>query len=297
MADQPDNELSLPKTDAGTLFRLEMWATNVFLGYWWVLVVAIVAILAGVAIYGFWDSQQTATQRGLASRTEAALRKVDAQLIDHAAVREQYDTRGARVLWSPSFDNQEPRIPPIVTVPLEVMLAEFGLEGVDPEPVLIEVADELMVVARDGGASAGGAHAALIAAELYRLANQAEPRAAALEKARKARGRPQRFSAELALAKLAFSSGDLAGGESILRPWITESNGFFGQHAALELARAYRRADRSGDAITTLQELQQLWPTSVFADDIEDELEALGHGSESAPEPELVPDQPVEYLE
>ena len=76
----------------------------------------------------------------------------------------------------------------------------------------------------------------------------------------------------------------------MLRPWISESKGFFGQKAALELARAYRRADRSGDAITTLQEIQQIWPASVFGDDIDDELDALGHGSAGEPGLDLAPD-------
>ena len=50
MADQPQDQLSLPKSDAGLLFRLEMWATNAILGYWWVLVVARVAVLAVVIV-------------------------------------------------------------------------------------------------------------------------------------------------------------------------------------------------------------------------------------------------------
>ena len=44
MADS-SNELTVPKPDAGMAFRMEMWATNALLGYWWVLVGIIVAVL------------------------------------------------------------------------------------------------------------------------------------------------------------------------------------------------------------------------------------------------------------
>ena len=43
MADS-SNELTVPKPDAGMAFRMEMWATNALLGYWWVLVGIIVAL-------------------------------------------------------------------------------------------------------------------------------------------------------------------------------------------------------------------------------------------------------------
>ncbi|TVQ93169.1 MAG: hypothetical protein EA397_05185 [Deltaproteobacteria bacterium] len=299
MAELPDDDLTLPKTDAGLLFRLEMWATNVLLGYWWVGVAAVVIILAAVGIYGIYDNQTTQTQRELATRTESAIRKIDRALIDRRAVREYYEQTGTRLLWAPGYDDMEIRYPITMQVPLEIMMIEFGLEDVDPEPILIEVADELMVIARDGGASAGGAQAALHAAELYRLAEQHEPRRAALDKARQARQSVHRFSAELALAQLELSAGNLDAAEAILRPWIKPQHGFFGQHAALQLARAYRRADRKGDAIATLQELQQIWPASVFADDIDDEYQAMGEvnaaaavdgDEEPALELELAPD-------
>ena len=276
MADQPQDQLSLPKSDAGLLFRLEMWATNAILGYWWVLVVAIVAVLAVVGVYGFWDGYVTSQQKELAARVETVTRKVDAALLDREKLTTFREQRGLRIVWSPSFEDQEVAWPPVVRIPLEAALREFGREGVEREPVLVEAADELVGIAKSGGTTAQAAQAALLAAELYRIAGNAESRVAALEVARTATEPTLRFSAEAALAQAALSRGDLPAAEALLRPWITEKNGWFGQKAAMDLAAAYRAADRDGDAIATLQELKQIWPTTSFVDEVEDQLEQLG---------------------
>lgn len=281
MAEQPQDQLSLPKTDAGLLFRVEMFTTNLLLGYWWVLVVAVVIVLAGVAIYGFYDSQQTATQRALAAKVERITRKIDAKLIDRSQVQAFREERGQRIEWSPSFEDQEIRYPPVLRVPLEAMLADFAIEDVEQEPILTEIADELLAVAQTSPSTAGGAHAALLGAELYRLADKPDGRVTALELAERAGDPTFRFSAQGALAQIAASEGDVERAESILRPWITQENGYFGQKAALDLARIYRYSDRQGDAIATLQELKQIWPATAFIDPVDDELEAMG----AAPEP------------
>lgn len=278
MADQPQDQLSLPKTDAGILFRLEMWATNAILGYWWIGVIAIVSVLAGVAIYAFVDGQQTASQRKFATQIEQVTRRVDRALIDRSKIAKFTEERRYRVAWTPSFEAQEIAWPPVLRLPLDTMLRDFGNDEADHQAVLTEAGDELLAIAAAAGGTAGGAQAALLAAELYRIAEQPEARRKALDKARTARAPTLRFSAESALAQLELSQGNLDAAEAILRPWIDERHGWFGQKAAFDLARAYSANDRKGDAVATLQDLQTRWPTTVFVDDIEDELEALGEG-------------------
>jgi hypothetical protein len=279
VADQPQDQLTLPKTDAGLLFRLEMWATNVLLGYWWVVAVALVVVLAGVAIYGFWDSQNTATQRAIASRTETVARRVDLALIDRQKLKAFSDQRFARIEWSPSFEEQEIGWPPVLRAPLGTVLDNFGRDDVAREPVLVEAGDELLGIARAGGSTAEAAHAALLAAEFYRIAGAADSRVKALEQARGARPATLRFSAESALAQIALADGDLARAESLLRPWIDAKHGWHGQKAALDLAEAYRDADRKADAVLVLKQIKQLWPVTVYVDEVDAFLEDLGEGA------------------
>jgi predicted negative regulator of RcsB-dependent stress response len=291
VAEHSDDQLTLPKTDAGWLFRMEMFATNAILGYWWVLVIGVVLTLASVAVYGFWDSQRVATQRNVAAEVEQVRHRLEGAVLDRQKFEAFRTERGVRMVWSPGFEDQEYAIPPVVRIPLEDALREFGREGVDAAPVLVEHGDALLKIAQAHRGSTQGAHAALFAAELYRIADQQDSRRKALELAAAHRSGAIKFSAESALAHAALTEGDLATAETLLRPWIAQNKGVFGQRAALELARAYRSHDRAGDAIATLQEIKQLWPATAYIDEVDDELEVLQEltGQPSSPPPDVQP--------
>jgi hypothetical protein len=285
VAEKSDQPLTVNTPDAGAAFRVEMFMQNVVLGYWWVVAIAIGIVLASVAVYGFWDSSRTSAQRSVSAETAAVVDRIEAQLIDSERLDEFAKTRGLRFVVVPSWDDMHPDRPIRYDVALETALAEFGKEGVERESILTEGADELLAIhARSSGPAA--AHAALLAAELYRLAGNEESRVRALEAARDADNVPVRFGADVNLAQRAASAGDLATADAQLRPWIVKDRGFFGQQAALELGGMYEAADRAGDAQAIYAELRQIWPASPLLDQVDERLEAMGvaaPGEGSAP--------------
>lgn len=75
MANPPNEQIPMVKPDAGAAFRAEMWATNMLMGYWWVLAGAVGAILAGTLIYGYWQSSETEAAREMFGESQAVERQ------------------------------------------------------------------------------------------------------------------------------------------------------------------------------------------------------------------------------
>lgn len=296
MADQGSNDLTIPKSDAGLAFRLEMWASNTILGYWWVLALAIAAILAGVAIYAIWDGTNTSSQRRTSLESAVALSDLSEAVLDEDKLRERefVQTENGpfrQFQFVPTLgyaDMDASGYPPKVYIPLASATETFGKDDGNRESALIDGADRMMK-AYNGGSGLAADHAALQAAQLYSLAGNDEGRDKALAAARQSGDSNVRFAAEAQLAAMAVAAEDVAGAEALLRPWISEENGFSGQRAAMALGEIYEGADRAGDAEAVYRELLATWPLSSLGDAARDRLESMGLEVEPAPSPDDTP--------
>lgn len=278
MADQPNKDLTVPTADAGAAFRLEMWASNAILGYWWVLALAVGAILAGVAVYGIWDSTYTGGQETTHAEAFAVLERLESKVVDRDKLDQYSQSQGYQVTVSPAFEGMEPAFPPRVTLPLQKVVTHFAREGVEVEPAMVEAGDEMMAVAGRGSGVAAD-HAALLAADLYRQGGSEDGRTKALAQVRASTVAPVRYAGDAAAALDAAEAGEIDNAAAILRPWIAEENGFLGQQAAVELGGLFESADRDGDAVAVYQELKATWPASPLLDTVDDRLEALGEAT------------------
>ena len=104
MAEKSDQPLSVNTPDAGAAFRFEMFLQNVVLGYWWVVAIAIGAMLAAVAVWGFVDSSHNSAQRTTSAETAAVFSRVERQLLDHEKIDEYTKQSGLTVRVVPSWD-------------------------------------------------------------------------------------------------------------------------------------------------------------------------------------------------
>lgn len=291
MAEQPPNELTVPKVDAGAAFRLEMWAANLFLGYWWVAVVAAVALLVGAAIYGFWLSSYSSAQRSASAEIAAVVEGVEKDLVDieriQALIHERIDpSAGAQVMVMDR--GRRPTVPPVQLVPLEAALEEFKKPDADAKARLATAGDELMAIAaRSSGAAA--ANAAALAGEFYRLAESPESQKKAWDAARASGIAVFAYSADAAQAAALAEAGDIAAADALLRPWIAEEKGYQGQRAAYELGILHAAAGDIGNAEATWNELRTTWPASPLLDDVDERLEKLGKSK-----PPAAPTAPTE---
>lgn len=275
MAEKSDQPLTVNTPDAGAAFRFEMFLQNVVLGYWWVAATAIVIMLAAVAVYGFWDSSHASAQRTTSAETEDIVERVELALIDREGLERGIDTRTFQVVVVPGWNDFHAGRSLRIDIPLEAALEQSPKADADPEAVLTEAGDELMAVSGRGSGVAA-AHAALLAAEMYRLAGVEDGQTKALEAAKAFDMPPVAFGADAALAQRAAAGGDLPGADALLRPWIREGRGFFGQQAAFDLGTLYEAADREGDAQAIYEELRQIWPASPLLDQVDARLDAMG---------------------
>lgn len=280
MADSPD-DLSVPQPDAGVAFRLEMWATNALLGYWWVLVAAVVAVLAGVLIYGFWDNSVTEAERAASRKVDDVMMALRTELIDPDAVLKYEQVQGSdgqpfrwgHVILTLSYTDEQ--APSRSYIPLEAALDRFKRDGVEAAPVLVEAGDRLMAIhAGEGGIS--GYQAALYAAELYRLGDNPDAEQKALESAANAPVPEIAYPAASRLAVRTADAGDIAAAEATLRPWTDEEKGWWAQQATYDLGRIYQAAGRASDAEATYRDLLNTWQATPLRDAIDARVEEMG---------------------
>jgi len=86
------SDLSLPKQEAGLLFRAEMATTSFFLGYWKHLATVIVLGLLGILIYGQYDANWRRHQRAMTAQTSEEWAKLPAQAIPGQLTDDQKTT-------------------------------------------------------------------------------------------------------------------------------------------------------------------------------------------------------------
>lgn len=230
MADEQEDDLELVKSDAGTSFRLEMALSNFILGYWMYIVATVVVFLIGVFAYGQMKNMTQKAQR----HASAEIAKIEATL--------------------PA---------PLIALPDRLQSDPTFVSDAD----LGDAARKLEAV----GAEAGGAASAeawLKAAELYRLADDAAARRAALEHAADAGTGALHYAAVAGLANLDLEEGQGDRAVSRLKELTTDDEEYLAQQASLDLGLALEHLDRDSEAAQVYQTFLDRWPESPDAAEV-----------------------------
>ncbi|MEN0064482.1 MAG: tetratricopeptide repeat protein [Myxococcota bacterium] len=237
MSEKTDEEddLEFQQADAGLLFRTEMWVTNAFLGYWPYLLGGVVVILLCFLLYGQYSAWVVSDQRASSQ-----------------AIYEQIDDL-------PSLERIGPG-------------RAFGQalpEGTD----LAERASKLEEVAEESRATAR-VEALLKAAELYRLADDAEAQRKVLEKAEGDANGVLAYGVQTSLANLELEAGDGDAAITRLRKLADRSDAL-GQQATLDLGRALETLDRDEEARKVYENFEEQWPDSSRLDEVRERKKAV----------------------
>ena len=222
MADDADDGLELRPADAGALFRAEMATTNFLMGYWKGLLAVLIVGLVGVLIYGKYVDYRVIQQKSFAAKVAMVEAKLGV---------------------------------PVIT------LADAMAAGEVEEADVTRLAQELLVVSRDGNGPAR-VEAALKAAEMFRVAAQTEERRAALEEAVAEAEGVLAYSAQGALANLALEEGDGDGAVARWRGLVASESGFLAEQAMLELGLTLEALERVDEARQVYADFMVKYPNS-----------------------------------
>ncbi len=233
MADA-DDDLTLRPSDAGLLFRLEMWLTHTVLGYWRHLAFAAAFLMLSVAVFGQYRSWVRRDQRGT-----------------HAALASAVEPLGM----------------PILALADGVARQAADLPDVAARKATADAVHAVAVEARDPARRAG----LLQAAELYRLAGDTEGRRKSLEAASGGDG-VMGFAVEAALATLELEEGKADTALGRLTKLAGSEDPFLGQQASIDLGLAYEQAGRKDEARATYDTFVTKWPDSPLIESVRERL-------------------------
>lgn len=224
-----EDDLDLKPADAGAMFRLEMFATNVLLGYWKHMVGLVVVVLLGVLLFGQYRDYTRRTQRAASAAISAELSKLPAAV--------------------PS-------------------LSESHARGETLDVAKIEgVADEIVKIV--GGASGTArVEGLLTTAELYRLSGKTDKQRSSLTDAADSSSGVLRFMAESALANLELNQGEGDAAVSRLTALAASSEGMLAEQAMLDLGLAYEHLKRNSDAEKLYTDFLTKFPESLHTEDV-----------------------------
>ncbi|MCB9681882.1 MAG: tetratricopeptide repeat protein [Alphaproteobacteria bacterium] len=221
--------------DNAVLLRTEMAMSEFLLRYWLHATVAAVVVVFGIAAYGQWSSMYVESQR----QTTAAIADVEADL--------------------PAAPN--PNMSSLMWLAQQKAMAQ----AVDVAAVT-SAADKLVDVAQ-GADGTSAVEAWLKAAELYRIADNAERRRFALDHAAELADGVLRYAAVAALANLDLEQ-DKAD-EAIARFKALQSEApFLARQAMLDLASTYEALGRGDEAVATYDSYLAKFPDAPDADDV-----------------------------
>jgi tetratricopeptide (TPR) repeat protein len=224
-----DDDLELKPADAGTMFRMEMFATNVLLGYWKHMLAVVVVVLLSILLYGQYRDYYRRTQRS----TAALVADQMAKLPDMAPGLSEKVARG---------------------------------ETID-KAQLETVGDEIVAIA-NGATGTARVEGLLTAAELFRLAQKVEKQRGALEGAAGASEGVLAFAAEEGLANLELGVGEGEKAVERLRKLAETHEGFLAEQAMLDLGLALEHLGKPGEADKLYSEFLTKFPESLRADEV-----------------------------
>lgn len=271
-------EPQAPNPDAGVAFRAEMWLTNVFLGYWQVLVGVIVAGLLGILVYGQAGSYLQGQQR----RAADEISKIELQAYESVLEAVEPELR-------PQVQMYSGNLPGLLILYQQEPMLELSEEQILP---LGQAADELMTVA-EGASGTAAMEAWLNASEYYRISGNTEGRRKALELASEAsegfwqrRKGPLRYAAQGGLANLELEAGNGDSAVARLRTLSDELDGYLAEQATLDLGLVLEHLGRGAEAQTVYASFQSRWPESPRLEEVEARLDRLQSGGAVPAAPE-----------
>jgi tetratricopeptide (TPR) repeat protein len=223
-----DDDLELKPAGAGAMFRLEMFATNVLLGYWKHMLAVVVVVLLSILLYGQYRDSYRRDQR-----TTSAL------IADEMA-----------------------RLPDLAPG-----LSEKVAMGEAIDKAQIETVADAIVAIANGASGTARVEGLLTAAELYRLAQKVEKQRGALEGAADSKG-VLAFAAEEGLANLELGVGEGEKAVERLRRLVEAHEGFLAEQAMLDLGLALEHLGKMAEADKLYSEFLTKFPESLRADDV-----------------------------
>jgi hypothetical protein len=237
---QTTDDLSLPKQDAGVLFRGEMAFQNFILGYWMYMAGAVVLGLVGVLIYGQVRSSREYEQRSIASE----IAKIE------IGVREAQGMAS----YDPSLLNDQQR---------------SDLRG----------AAEALVALSAERSGPEVASAAMYAADLYRLLGDDAAQLSAFETASAHARGSVAFAASAGQASLLLEMGRGDEAIAAWTALATAEQGFLAEYAQIELARANATLGHPDAARAAYDAFLTRFPSSERTAIAQEERAALGDGA------------------
>lgn len=222
MADEQPDDLELKTADAGTAFRVEMFATQVLLGYWKHAVALVLVTLLLILGWGQYRDYHRRTQRSTTAAIAETLSSLPAPLPD---------------------------------------LAESLASGESIDTAKIEGVGDQLVTLADSSNGTAALEARITAAEVFRLAGKPDKQRAALEKASGARG-VLAYAVESELANLDLEQGLGDSAVARLEKLSKSQDGFLAEQALIDLGLAYEHLDRKPDAERVYADFAQRFPNS-----------------------------------
>jgi hypothetical protein len=154
--------------------------------------------------------------------------------------------------------------------------------------LVLEGADRFSAIGA-GATGQASAEAYIQAAELYRVAGDAEKRRVALDQAATRGEGTIQYAAIVAIAGQQADQGDLDGALARLRPFESDADRFVAQDAIAHGGALLEAADRKPEAITQYNRFIEKFPDTPMAVEIRARLERLGAPAAPAPEAPATP--------
>jgi hypothetical protein len=217
VADEEEDDLDIAPAQAGALFRAEMWATNMLIGYWKIGLATLLTGLVGVMFFGQY---QTYVQRNQRMGTG------EVALIEQQMNMPIWQIAPAKAAARPETPTAEE---------------------------LVEHGNELMAVGQKYAGPAA-VEAYLKAAELFRIAGRVDERRAALEAAAPEATGIFSYSVNAALANLDLEVDAGAEAETRLRDLVKRSHGMLADTATIDLGMALEHQGKTAEARVVYEE-------------------------------------------
>lgn len=255
MAEQVTVEPKAVQPDAGLVFRVQMWMSHYFLGYWKHMVAVVVAVLFGVLIYGQYSSWYEGNQKSTSQSVARAELSIYRDLILTLPEDQRASARDS--------------LPDLTSLLLSVPM------GAAQKTPLLAGGEALWTIAQ-GSSGTASVEAAMSAAELFRLAGDPAKQREALSFAAKDASGALRFGAEGGLATLDLAEGRGEAAIVRLSSLAQGLDGYLAEQTMLDLAGVQTHLGKNAEARATYEAFLQRFPTSSRADQARKQLETLG---------------------
>jgi tetratricopeptide (TPR) repeat protein len=245
-----DDDLDLKPADAGAMFRVEMFLTNTFLGYWKHLLAVVGVVLLGVLAWGQYRDTQRNHQRAYTAQIAQTMAALPADL----------EQLPEAIAQDPSIDRSK----------------------------LESVGDDLVAVA-NGASGTAKSEALLKAAELFRLAGNVEKQRSALTAASSSAPSTLAYAAESGLANLELAQGQGDAAVERLKKLAASQKGFLAEQSTLDLGLALEQLGRKDEAYKVYDDFKTRFKDSPRIDLVDERESRLSSAAAPSGAPAPAP--------